>query len=110
MDVDRDALGGALRRLEDVELDALEIAAALGEIVDAAADVLGITGTGLMVVDDSALLRYVAASDDPGRTLEMVQEAAGEGPCADTLIYGEVVSTDDLAADPRWPAISDVVV
>jgi GAF domain-containing protein len=50
------------------------------------------------------VLRYMAASDEPGRMLEAVQEQVGEGPCVDAFLEDGPVLAEDLGADPRWPS------
>ena len=78
---------------------------AMRQVVDSAASVFSVTGTGLMFVDDEHVLRYVAASDGHGRELERVQEETGTGPCVAALVDDAVVATDDVTADPRWPEL-----
>jgi GAF domain-containing protein len=80
---------------------------AMQQVVDSAAGVLSVTGSGLMFADDDHVLRYVAASDGHGRQLEHVQEHAGTGPCVEALVEDVVIHTDDVTADPRWPELHD---
>jgi GAF domain-containing protein len=51
------------------------------------------------------MLRFVAATDEPGHLLEARQEEIGRGPCVDCLTFDQVVHTRDLAGDERWPAL-----
>jgi GAF domain-containing protein len=45
-----------------------------------------------------------AASSDPvGEILDGIQTGAAEGPCLDAIRTGEVMLSDDLAHDERWP-------
>jgi GAF domain-containing protein len=78
---------------------------AMQQVVDSAAGVLSVTGSGLMFADHDHVLRYVAASDGHGRELEHAQEHAGTGPCVAALVDDQVVDTDDVTEDPRWPEI-----
>jgi GAF domain-containing protein len=80
---------------------------AMQQVVDSAAGVLSVTGSGLMFADDDHVLRYVAASDGHGRELEHAQEDAGTGPCVAALVNDQVVHTDDVTEDPRWPEIHE---
>lgn len=105
--IDPDTLSASLRRLSAVGDQDLE--KSLEQVVDACVDVFGVTGSGLMVADDRNTLRYVVASDGPGRRLELVQIESGQGPCVDTFVHGEVVTTEDLPADDRWPADKEAV-
>jgi GAF domain-containing protein len=104
MPVDPDLLTSTLQRLETCGPDSVEDA--LQRVVDAATVVFSVTGSGLMVLDSTETLRYVAASDDAGRVLEVVQEEEGEGPCIDSFVLGTTVTTADATSDERWPAVA----
>jgi GAF domain-containing protein len=77
----------------------------LQQVLESACRLFGASGAGFMMVDDSAMLRAVAATDQPGRRLEELQVEDGHGPCVDALTFDRVVTTDDLAGDERWPAL-----
>ena len=109
--VDPDALAKSIERLEaaiDPSGDGLE--AGLRQVVQAADALFRVSGTGLMFVDPGNVLRYVVASDEPGKVLESAQEDVGEGPCVDALVYDRVVATEDVEVDPRWPRLTPLVV
>jgi GAF domain-containing protein len=78
---------------------------ALQQMLEAARLLFDATGTGLMFIDDGATLRYVASTDEAGELLERTQEESGEGPCVDALTFDEVVQSQDLARDDRWPSL-----
>jgi GAF domain-containing protein len=105
--VDPETLSASLRRLSAVADQDLE--KALEQAVDACVDLFGVTGSGLMVADDQNTLRYVVASDGPGRQLELIQTETGQGPCVDTFVHDRVVATEDLPLDDRWPADKEAV-
>src|SRR5262249_21796995 len=69
-----------------------------------------VDGSGLMLVDDGRALRYVAASDEPGRRLEDAQERHGVGPCVESLVNDVVVASADIATEPRWEPVASEVV
>jgi GAF domain-containing protein len=69
----------------------------------------GVEGAGLMIIGVHGL-QAAMASDEPGRLLEVAQERLGEGPCVDSLTYGEVVHTSDLATDERYTKLGPEVV
>jgi GAF domain-containing protein len=48
-------------------------------------------------------IRTVAASDEALRVIDHLQFELGEGPCYDALRTGEIVASNDLAHDDRWP-------
>jgi GAF domain-containing protein len=110
MNIDNDVLAGALGNLTGLPSGDVAVGEAVQRVVSATRSVFEVTGAGLMLVDASSVLRYVAASDEPGRLLERAQEQEGNGPCVESLILDEVVATDDLAADDRWPGVSEMVV
>ncbi len=109
MRIDRDALDQAISRLDQVDLSRLELVDALTRVVDATQALFNVTGSGLMFVDAASVLRFVVATDEPGRVLEAGQEQTGEGPCVDAWVHGTTVATADIATDDRWPRVRDVV-
>ncbi len=90
----RPAEGGLMATLE-------RVMAATRHLFDA-------TGCGLMLIDDTSVLAAVAATDEPGRRLEVLQQEVGHGPCVDALTFDRIVTTGDLAEDDRWPALSEL--
>jgi GAF domain-containing protein len=105
MSIDPDALANSVARLEGVDPVDTGLDAALGLAVAETDDVFGVDGAGLMLLAEDAVLRYVAASDEPGHMLEALQEQFGEGPCVDAFLEDAPVLADDLGADPRWPSV-----
>jgi len=94
------SLQGLRERAARVALtDALELC------VHNAVRLFGVTGAGIMLLDDSSVLRAAAATDAPGRALEELQADAGEGPCVDALLHDEIVVVEDLAGEERWPRL-----
>ncbi len=94
----------ALRRIQAEQGASLETA--LAQLTDSVTAMFGLSGAGLMLLDDDQLLRSVLATDELGWELEHAQERVGEGPCVETLISGTVVATEDLLRDERWPALT----
>ncbi|HEX5097471.1 MAG TPA: GAF and ANTAR domain-containing protein [Acidimicrobiia bacterium] len=110
MPVDPDALDNVLAGLRGIDDPDLGVQVVLQRVVDAAQHLFALKGAGLMFVDDGQALRYVAASDEPGRILEIAQEERGVGPCVDALVHEVVVTTRDIATDDRYEAIAAIVV
>jgi GAF domain-containing protein len=79
----------------------------MASLTESVTSMFELTGAGLMLVDDDQLLHSVLATDPVGWDLEQAQEKVGEGPCVDTLVYGEVVSTEDVLSDPRWSSLPE---
>ena len=105
MSIDPDALAKSVARLEGVDPVNTGLDAALELAVAETDDVFDVDGAGLMLVGEDGALRYMAASDLPGRMLESLQEQFGEGPCVDAFLEDAPVLADDLGADPRWPSV-----
>jgi GAF domain-containing protein len=105
MSIDRDALAKSVARLEGVDPVDTGLDPALELAVAETDDLLGVDGAGLMLLNADGVLRYVAASDEPGRMLEALQEQFGEGPCVDAVLGDAPVLGGDLDADPRWPSV-----
>jgi len=104
--VDADALGRSIAGLTARDVTApVGGVDALAAIVRAAADIFAVSGVGLMLVADDQVLRYVAASDARAAELERAQEDMGVGPCVDSFVHDELVTTTDLMDDARWPAL-----
>lgn len=81
----------------------------LRRVIDACDELFLVDGSGLMLADEHGVLRYVVATEGPGRLLEDTQIDAGEGPCVDTFVNDELVMTEDVATDPRWPLLAPLL-
>ena len=103
--IDPEMLASSLRRLSSAAAHQ-DVSAAVDEAVHACAALFRVTGSGLMIVDDQHNLHYVAASDGPGRVLEHVQSETGVGPCVEAFITDDIVISDDLNTEPRWPEVT----
>jgi GAF domain-containing protein len=104
MSIDPDALAKSVARLEGVDPVDTGLDAALELAVTETDELFEVDGAGLMLLGEDGNLRYVAASDAPGRMLESLQEQFGEGPCVDAFLEDAPVLAGDMAADPRWPS------
>jgi len=68
------------------------------------AGLVGASAVGLLLADGRGQLRFMAASDERARILEIFQVQASEGPCHDAFRSGEPVLNADLRdAVERWP-------
>ena len=73
-------------------------------LVNRAADLIEGATVGLLVTDQHDELRFVAASDENTRLLELFQVQSEEGPCMDAYRTGAPVTNVDLRrAGARWP-------
>lgn len=108
MTVDANALAASLRRLSE-DSTRLPLRHTIQEVVDACVQVFAVTGSGLMIADHQSVLRYAAATNGPGRQLEDIQLEVGDGPCVEAFVRDELVLSEDLATDSRWPDVAACV-
>ena len=106
MPVDPAALEGSIRQLQGVVPDDADLEAAVRSAVDVIGELCRCSGAGLLLVDDSGALRYVAASDDVAARLVVAEQRAGSGPASDAVAAEDVVDTADVARDGRWPMLT----
>jgi len=106
--IDAEQLATSLRQLGKTATD--DIGAAINEAVLAAVTLFSVQGSGVMIADQENSLRYVAASGESSRVMEQTQTEAGEGPCVSAFVTNELVTTADLRADERWPAVRPTFV
>jgi GAF domain-containing protein len=72
-------------------------------VTDAGTELLGSTGTGVMLTDPRGGVEVVAASDERSRFVELLQTQVEQGPCLDCIATSTVVTSADLAAEgARW--------
>lgn len=81
----------------------------LRAVCDAATELFGVDGSGLLLVDEGRVQRSTVATDPVGKELEVHQEALGEGPCVDALMHDHVVDTPDVGSDERWPRLGKIL-
>jgi GAF domain-containing protein len=68
------------------------------------ADLVGASAVGLLLADQRGHLRFMAASDEKARILEIFQVQANDGPCFDAYRTAQAVINVDLRTDTgRWP-------
>ena len=79
----------------------------LHDLTDHAADISGADAVGLVLADHRGQLQFMAASNDPGKALELFQLQAEEGPCLDCFRLHEPVVNADLGnAQTLWPTFA----
>ena len=105
--IERERVQAAVARLRQAGVETNQVDDALHRVVHAAIGVFGLTGAGLMMVDDDGILRHLVATDPGGELLESIQEEIGQGPCVDALHLDRVVGTEDASCDPRWPELAE---
>ncbi|WP_250007756.1 GAF and ANTAR domain-containing protein [Actinoplanes sp. M2I2] len=102
--INQESLTRSLRRLRSASHQ--DISSAVHEAVRACVALFQVSGSGLMIADEMNNLRYIAASDGPSRILETAQSEAGTGPCVEAFVSNDIVASDDLRTETRWPAVT----
>jgi transcriptional regulator with GAF, ATPase, and Fis domain len=100
----------ALVELSKLRFGEMRLQDAIKEIVRVTHTVFHVDGAGLMLVDAEQQLRNVAASDDRFAHLEDLQIEHSEGPCIEAFDTKELVGTQDLGREDRWPTFSRAAV
>ena len=104
------ALSRSITALAELTAHPAAIEDGVAAVIGATRALFAVTGAGLMLVDEHGSLRHVGATDPPARVLEEAQEDLSEGPGIDCLVLGSRASSDDIAADERWPGLRERVV
>ena len=81
-------------------------------ICDVSADVLAMSGAGIMLMSADVRRGSVCSSNDVSALIEELQYSLGEGPCVDAYFMDRPVLEPDLAepAEHRWVAFSPPAV
>jgi len=76
------------------------------------ADVVAVSGAGIMLMSDDAARGSLCSSNAVSRLLEDLQYMLGEGPCVDAYAKDRPVLEPDLldAGAPRWPVFTPSAV
>lgn len=91
----------------DTLVDEFDVVDFLHNLTVHAAGISEADAAGLMLTDQMGHLRFMAASNPNGETLELFQLQNSEGPCMDCFTTGEPVVNADLAhAAARWPTFA----
>ena len=106
--ISADRLAAELKALDGLDRGP-DVVDSLERVVSSARRLFGVDGAGILWLDGNGDVRYLTASDERGRALELVQEEIGIGPCVDTLVRDTAVESADLQGDPRWPEVGDRV-
>jgi GAF domain-containing protein len=110
MDVSPQDVRQALTELGKLRFGEMRVEDALHEIVQTTHAIFDVDGAGLMLADAHHQLRNVAVSDERLGHLEDLQIRHQEGPCISAFDDKELVGTQDLAQETRWPLFSRAAV
>lgn len=93
--------------MADTLVDDYDVVDFLVNLTERAAMVSGAAAVGLVLSDQRGGVRFMAASNESGKMLELLQIQSHEGPCLECLTTGIPVVNADLAhAGERWPAFA----
>ena len=96
-------LARAFVEIADTLVDDFDLLEFLQMVTGHAAELTGTHAAGLLLADDTGHLRFMAASDEQVRLLELFQTLVEEGPCHDCFSTGQPVINSDLhEASARW--------
>jgi GAF domain-containing protein len=109
MAIDPESLAASIRRLGALGEPGISVVEALTHVTKACVDLFGVTGSGIMLADEQNVPRYVAASDGPGRMLELAESDTGQGPCTEAFVNNTVVASTDVTAEGRWPDLASAI-
>jgi transcriptional regulator with GAF, ATPase, and Fis domain len=103
-DVPAAKLAEAFVEIADTLVDEFDLVTFLQLVATRSTEITGATAAGLLLADRQGRLRFMAASDERSRLLELFQVQIGEGPCRDCFHTGQPVVNSRLdAAGDRWP-------
>ena len=102
--VSAERLANVFVEIADTLVDEFDLIEFLQMLTDRVAGLLDTATAGLLLADQRGRLRFMAASDENTKLLELFQLQQQEGPCLDAFRTTEpVVNTDLSQAGPRWP-------
>jgi GAF domain-containing protein len=88
----------------DTLVDEFDLLDFLDMLVTRAQTLVDASAVGLLLADQRGELRFMAASEESARLLELFQIQNDEGPCLDAVRTGQPVINADLRdAGDRWP-------
>ncbi len=100
-------LSAAFVEMADTLVHDFDLVDFLSNLTARAATVSGASAVGLMLADHVGSARYMAASNESGKLMELFQIQNAEGPCLDCITTGAPVVNADLAhAENLWPVFA----
>lgn len=93
----------ALAELGRLRFEVTDVEEAMRDIVRVTHTVFQVDGAALLLTDEEQHLRVAAASDDRVGHLEELQLEHAEGPVLDAFHDRQVVQSEDLLQERRWP-------
>jgi GAF domain-containing protein len=95
----------------DTLVDDYDLLDFLQNLTEKAAEVSGAAAVGIVLSDHRDHVRFMAASNESGKILELFQIQNNEGPCLDCVMTGTPIVNADLAhAGDRWPVFAPLAI
>jgi GAF domain-containing protein len=105
--VSADRLSKIFVEVADTLVDDFDLLDFLHMLTDRTASLIGASAVGLLLADQRGELRFMAASEEKARLLEIFQVQVNEGPCFDAYRSAAPVINADLRTEgARWPAFT----
>jgi GAF domain-containing protein len=102
--VSTDRLANVFVEVADTLVDAYDVIEFLQMVTNHTADLLGASEAGILLADQRGRLRFMAASNENIKALELFQVQNEEGPCLDAFRSRQPVVNAHLdEAVDRWP-------
>jgi GAF domain-containing protein len=100
-------LSVAFVKLADTLVADFDVVDLLHWLVEECTQILDTQAGGLMLVDPAGELQLVASTSEEAELVEILQLAAGGGPCLDCFRTGRPVTVGDIEAEAvKWPEFS----
>jgi GAF domain-containing protein len=100
-------LSAAFVKLADTLIADFDVVDLLHWLVEECTQILDTQAGGLMLVDAAGELQLIASTSEEAELVEILQLAAGDGPCVDCFRSGIPVTVADIDADAaKWPEFS----
>ncbi len=99
-------LSAAFVKLADTLVADFDVVDLLHWLVEECTQILDTQAGGLMLVDPAGELQLIASTSEDAELVEILQLAAGEGPCLDCFRTGKAVTVGDLSDTNDWPEFS----
>jgi transcriptional regulator with GAF, ATPase, and Fis domain len=105
--VSAERLAEVFVEVADTLVDEFDVIEFLQMLTSRTAELIDASAAGLLLADQYGQLRFVAASNESVRLLELFQVQNQEGPCLDAFRRSEPVINADLQeAGDQWPAFA----
>jgi GAF domain-containing protein len=100
-------LSAAFVKLADTLIADFDVVDLLHWLVEECTQILDTQAGGLLLVDPAGELQLVASTSEEAELVEILQLAAGGGPCLDCFRMGKPVTVGDIGAESaKWPRFS----